>query len=65
MCALLDISKPTLYRIFKSEKLQPRKMGGSTVVLRDEAIEYLRTLPRLKLSKIPVEASGDETEEDV
>lgn len=40
----LTISKPTLYRLFKSKKLRPTKIGARTIVKGAEVVRYLASL---------------------
>lgn len=39
------IGRTTLYEIFKSGKLKPRKQGKRTLIILDELEDYLRSLP--------------------
>lgn len=48
-CQQLDITKTTLYVLFRSGQLQARKLGSRTVVLRSEIDRYLAALPVAEL----------------
>lgn len=39
------IGRTSLYALFKSGELKPRKMGGRTLILVDELTDYVRSLP--------------------
>lgn len=41
-CALLKISRPSLYALFKTSKLQKRKLNGRTIIRRDEINNLLK-----------------------
>lgn len=47
------ITHTTLYKLFKSGELVPRKIGRATVVLHDEAEAWARTLPIAKPGEVP------------
>lgn len=41
-CALLKISRPSLYLLFKTKQLKKRKLNGRTIVRRDEINNLLK-----------------------
>ncbi len=63
-CILTGMSKTTFYRECKDERIDARVMRGRTVVLRDEAIAYLLSLPKLQLSKPALDLEPEINEED-
>jgi excisionase family DNA binding protein len=43
--AVFKIGRTTIYELIKAKKLIARKIGSRTVITRDDAINWLKSLP--------------------
>jgi hypothetical protein len=48
-----DVGKDKIYEAIRGGHLIARKMGSRTIILYEDGLAYLRSLPKLDLSKSP------------
>ncbi|WP_081470950.1 helix-turn-helix domain-containing protein [Acetobacter aceti] len=49
-CKFAAVSRATMYRLIKSQKIEAVKVGSSTLILRESLVNWLQNLPRLNAS---------------